>query len=124
MKLRYKNSSMLILDTLLSVIFTVGLARMAFYIYFYYYPKVDRGEEYFYLRVSVIISSHDIGFGLQESFALILFIHSIRALYILRASRTFGPMIEIMFYMLKEMLVFLVILLSIIIVFLGSMRLL
>jgi len=124
MKLRYKNSSSLIYDTVLSIIFIVGLARMAIYLYFIYFPKFNKSEDYYYLRVAIYISERDDNFGVQETFALILFIHSIRSLYLLTASRTFGPMIEIMLYMLKEMFVFLVILLSIILVFLGSMRLL
>ena len=58
-------------------------------------------------------------FGLKVCYAIILAVHSIRALLILRASKTFGPMIEIILHMMKEILKFGVIQGLIIFIFIG-----
>ncbi|CAI2383886.1 unnamed protein product [Moneuplotes crassus] len=62
-------------------------------------------------------------YGVQICLSILLSLHSTRALFILRASKTFGPMVEIIMNMLKEVAKFTVILMSIIFIYMSSMRL-
>jgi len=66
-------------------------------------------DEYSNLNTATYIYSRDRYLGPDVVFAIILGIHSIRAFLILKVSRTFGPMIEIIINMLREVLTFMVI---------------
>ena len=93
-------------------------------LYFYLYRIHDKDDEYYYTKTTGEVFSYQNDFGIQFTFAAVLAIHSIRALMLLAVSKTFGPVIEILTHMLREVGIFAVIQGCIILIFLISMRIL
>jgi len=122
MKLRYKDTCLLIPGFVLSIIFSFSLSRLTLLYYTYHFQAHDKSSSTYYTDTLEHMVEYQPNFGLKVTFAIILAVHSIRVLFLLRASRTFGPMIEIIINMLKEIMKFMVIQTVIIFIFIGSMR--
>lgn len=101
-KLRYKSASSLIQEFILSSTLIIFLTRLTVILYAYLYQRYDKDEPYYYLKTAEEVYHYETNLGLNVTFAVILGIHALRVLYVLKASRTFGPMIEIIINMLKE----------------------
>jgi hypothetical protein len=121
-KLRYKDPSVLSLEWVLNAMCSLLLTRMTYLLYSYPYPAIDSDEKYFYTRLTVEIDGYQPSLGLQITFASLLAISSIRTFLIFKASRTFGPIIEIIITMLNEVRKFAMIQGVFIMIFFGSMR--
>ena len=123
-KLRHKNVSILIPEIILTIIYSTTLVWITGLLYLYYYKSYSKNDDYYHLKVMIFMRTHLNNFGLKVWYAILLAVHSIRAFLIFRASRTFGPMIEIILNMLKEIVKFGIIQGMIILIFMGSMMLL
>lgn len=100
------------------------MGRFSFMLYYYYYQFYDEDEEFWYFKTvkKVILSETNMGYDV--TLATILAIHTIKVLLILKVSRTFGPMIEILLNMLKQVGVFSIIYSCVFFIFFISMRIL
>lgn len=123
MRLRHKNPFPLVFDTILSIIYWAFLI-WNIVLLVYYYSRFDIDQELYYISTVSFMLNNGREFGIQIWFSILLAVHSTRALFLLLVSKTFGPMVEIIINMLREVLKFAVILMSIIFIFIGSMRLL
>ncbi|CAI2371659.1 unnamed protein product [Moneuplotes crassus] len=123
-KIRSKSFSFMATDIVLNIIYFVTLTWMTCLLHFDYYQHAPRSDEYYYVRVYQYATTHMQDVGTQVCFAILLMVHTIRVLNILRASQTFGPMIEIIFSMIIELFKFMVIFQCIILIFTSSMRIL
>jgi len=90
----------------MSGILIAFLLRITIVLFFYIYKKYDFSEPLYYYKTSQYVFKYQEFLGLNVTFAVILGIHALRVLYILKASRTFGPMIEIIINMLRQVCIF------------------
>lgn len=122
-RLRHKSASPLIFEFILSTIFCFFLYRFLIIMYFYHLPAHDKSEtEFYYIETMNHITGYQDALGLNTTFAVQIVIFCIRSTYLLKASRTFGPMIETIFQMLKEFMKFILLETFITFIFLISMR--
>ena len=125
-RLRYKNVSLINFESIINLVYVIAISQMTIAMYWHFYPQVPKDAQYYNQEVLMLMYEKDLlkNIGLQPTFAVCLGIQFIHCLMILKASRTFGPMIEIIMSMLKEVAKFAVVQGAVILIFFSSGRLL
>ncbi|CAI2359412.1 unnamed protein product [Moneuplotes crassus] len=123
-KLRSMDASFLLPDLVMSLTNSLMIARAAIILNYFSLQRYDKSDKYYYTKTFQYLNDNYVGFGLEETFVVVLIIQCIRVLAILRASKTLGPMIEIVCHMLWEVMVFIVIEFCVITLFAGAFRIL
>ncbi|CAI2386274.1 unnamed protein product [Moneuplotes crassus] len=124
LKLTYKNSILLITEVILGIIFSIFLVRFTVYFLIIQPMKVDINEKYYYTKTFYHINSIDDFSGASMTFSVIVCVQLIRAFQVLKASRTFGPMVQILVYMINQICIFLVLEATLSLIFVFTFRIL
>ena len=104
--IRNKNKSVLSGEMFLSYVTAILTIYLSYGFFYYYRVGLDTSSQYFYFDMALRFADDDT-IHTDITFPILLGSIMCRIFYLLKAGRTFGPMVEILSSMLKQLFIFL-----------------